>query len=164
MHIETLRKRRKGLARARREIKAKMELLDELIRAEEDEAAEKERDEAFAIATLETQERRATAIHNAEARLCEQFPVQVAPEMLPVIHEEDPVAFNTLLSTAPTAPVGETKFGFTVGETVNRTSYVVGDTPGIVVGFGDDERVLVQWPQDSTFAYAHRAATLRHGA
>jgi hypothetical protein len=58
----------------------------------------------------------------------------------------------------------ETKFGFTVGETVNTKDSQVGCNPGQVVGF-TDKYVRVRWhnwPISETGAF-YNADTLRHG-
>lgn len=54
----------------------------------------------------------------------------------------------------------ESKFGFTVGETVNKTNIRVGDEPGIVAGFSMSH-VTVDWPRRKGAIYDPR--DLRHG-
>lgn len=55
----------------------------------------------------------------------------------------------------------ESKFGFTVGETVNIVAFEFGDRPGKVVGF-QDQTVCVQWPGRQP-VNIHFPDRLRHG-
>lgn len=61
-------------------------------------------------------------------------------------------------------PLPESKFGFTVGETVNASAEVVGRKLGIVAGFNADG-ILIQWPwEGATPGVTWYPNELRHGA
>lgn len=64
---------------------------------------------------------------------------------------------NRPISSYPTVAAPETKFGFTVGETVNAVT----EQSGTVVGFFED-KVLVTWAEESE-GWPWNPADLRHG-
>jgi hypothetical protein len=60
----------------------------------------------------------------------------------------------------------ESRYGFTVGETVNTRACLVGDQPCTVTGFGELGQVYVSWPSKRTGGRTHgafRSQDLRHG-